>query len=142
VNSPSYDLAKYLETQGVGSMQLGSIAPDAGPGIFVGEEPPEPSEAVTLYSYGGVADDGLTCEAIDNFRVQVRVRARNYQDAWKLIQKVETELNRLKTLTVPDGALTVYYNTVIRLQPAFEAGFDEKHRFAFTQNYSGIRTKR
>jgi hypothetical protein len=123
-------------------MQLGSIAPDAGPGIFVGEEPPEPSEAVTLYSYGGTSWDGLTCSPIDNFRVQVRVRARNYQDAWKLIQKVETELNRLTTLTVPNGVETVYYAEVIRLQPAMEMGYDEKHRFAFTQNFSGVRNSR
>jgi len=139
VNSPAYDLAKYLEEKGVGSMQLGSILPDAGPGIFVGEEPPEPSESVTLYSYAGTARDGLTCPAIDDFRVQARVRARTYQTAWDLMQKVETALNRVTTLTVPNDSETVYYSVIFRLQPAMEMGYDEKHRFVFSQNFSGVR---
>jgi hypothetical protein len=139
VNSASYDLAKHLETQGIGSMQLGSISPGAGVGIFVGEEPPEPSESITLYMYGGTAEDGLQNSALDNFRVQVRTRARTYKDAYVLAMKVEKELNRLTTLSVPDDAATIYYQDVYRLQPVTENGFDEKHRFIFTQNFAGLR---
>jgi hypothetical protein len=53
--------------------------------------------------------------------------------------KVETALNRVTTLTVPNGTETVYYPAIFRLQPAMEMGHDEKHRFVFSQNFSGVR---
>jgi len=139
MNSAAFDLAKHLEEKGIGSMQLGSTLPSAGVGIFVGEEPPEPSEAITLYMYGGRALEGINDQTLDDFRVQVRTRARNYKDAYALAMKVEKELNRLTTLTVPDDDKIVYYQDVYRLTPVTETGFDEKHRFTFTQNFAGLR---
>jgi len=139
MNSAAYDLAKHLEEKGIGSMQLGSTLPSAGVGIFVGEEPPEPSEAITLYMYGGRALEGLDNSAQDDFRVQIRTRARNYKDAYALAMKVEKEFDRLTTLIVPDVTATVYYQDIYRLTPVTETGFDEKHRFIFTQNFAGLR---
>jgi len=138
VNSPAYDLAKYLETKGVGSLQLGSILPDAGPGIFVGEEPPEPSEAVTLFAYSGEPDDTLQCAPLDRFRIQVRCRGRSYESAWNLAYSVEKTLDR-SGLSVPDGSQTVEYIRILRQSPINELGKDEKHRQLMTQNFLVIR---
>lgn len=139
MNSPATDLARHLESQGVGSLGLGTIGPGAGTGIFVGEMPPEPSEAVTVYAYAGDADDTLVCAPIDRFRIQIRVRARSYEDAWALAMKVEEELDRLTTLSVPDSTQTVEYVVVNRVGPVSELGKDEKRRTIMSQNYTGIR---
>lgn len=141
MNSVATDIANLLQDLGIGNLGLGSIVPAAGVGIFIGEEPPEPSEAITLYGYGGTAEDGLGCENLDNFRLQVRCRARTYEASWKLIQKVEDSINRLKTHEVIDGPDTIFYIDIYRLQPPFEMGYDEKHRFVWTQNYAGLRQK-
>ena len=141
MNSPAADIAELLNSVGIGHIALGSMLPSAGVGVFVGDEPPEPSECITVFGYGGTADEGLTCEEIDNFRIQVRTRARNYADSHKLIKAVEGQLNRLKTYEVPDGSETVSYVVIYRLNIPTELGTDEKKRFIFTQNYAGIRQK-
>jgi len=142
MNSVATDMAKKLEAEGLGSMGLGTTGPGAGTGIFVGEEPPEPSESYTLYAYGGTTDDGLaTDQTLDYFRLQVRTRARTYQAAWDMALAAEQELNLLKDYSVSDGTATVWYTIVHRLQPATEGGRDEKHRFIFTQNYAGMRQR-
>lgn len=143
MNSPADDMALVLDKAGIGSRDLGTLLPGAGVGISIGEEPPEPSEMITLYSYGGTAEEGisLNCPPLDSFRMQVRTRARTYQDAYNLIQSVEDELNLLVDHQVADGTLTVYYNVVYRLQPPMENGYDERKRFIFTQNYAGLRQR-
>jgi len=141
VNSPATDLAKLLEAHGLGSMGLGTTGPGAGTGIFVGDEPPEPSESITLYSAGGTVEDTLTCEAIDSFRVQVRCRARSYQAAWDMALSVEAVLDRRKDYSVPDGTLTVWYIVILRREPVAELGRDEKHRSIMVQNYTGLRQR-
>lgn len=143
MNSPAYDMAIVLEAAGLGSLDLGTLLPGAGVGLAVGEEPPEPSEMITLYSYGGTAEEGisLNCSPLDSFRMQVRVRARSYGAAYAMIQQVEDKLNMLKNHSVKDGTRTVWYTVTYRLQPPMENGFDERKRFIFTQNYAGLRQR-
>jgi hypothetical protein len=134
MNSPATDIARYLESKGIGSLGLGSTSPGAGVGIFVGEEPPEPSEAVTLYAYAGEPDDTLQCAPLDNFRVQARCRGRTYEAAWALARQVEVELDR-HGMSVPDGQQTVEYQPILRQGVINELGKDEKHRQLMTQNF-------
>ena len=142
MNNIATDMALKLEAEGLGSMGLGTTGPGAGTGIFVGEEPPEPSESYTLYAYGGDVDDGLpTDQVLDRFRLQVRTRARTYKAAWDMAVAAERELNLLKNYSVADGTATVWYIVVHRLQPPTEGGRDEKRRFIFTQNYAGMRQR-
>lgn len=143
MNSPADDMALVLDKAGIGSRDLGTLLPGAGVGISIGEEPPEPSEMITLYSYGGTAEEGvsLNCPPLDSFRMQVRCRARTYRDAYNLAQQVEDKLNMLTDHQVPDGAQTVWYSVVYRLQPPTENGYDERKRFIFTQNYAGLRQR-
>jgi hypothetical protein len=138
MNSPATDLARYLESKGVGSLGLGSTSPGAGVGIFVAEEPPEPSESVTLYAYAGERDDTLQGAPLDFFRLQVRARARDYASAWTLAALVESFLDRL-AFSLPDGAQSVKYVRILRDAPPSELGKDEKHRQIFTQNFSVMR---
>jgi hypothetical protein len=141
VNSPATDLAKLLEAHGLGSMGLGTTGPGAGVGIFVGDEPPEPNECITLYSTPGTVQDTLTCEGIDDFRVQVRCRARSYQAAWDMALSVEAVLDKRKDYNVNDGTLTVWYIVIIRRDMVSELGKDGKHRSIMVQNYTGLRQR-
>lgn len=138
MNSPATDIARHLESKGIGSLGLGSTSPGAGVGIFVGEEPPEPSEAITLYAYAGEPDDTLQCAPLDNFRVQARCRGRTYETAWDLALQVERALDRLG-MSVQDGQQKVEYLRILRQSPINELGKDEKHRQLMTQNFHVMR---
>jgi len=139
MNSPATDIARYLESKGLGSLGLGSTSPGAGVGIFVGEEPPEPSESITVYNYGGQDDDTLQGAALDYGRAQVRCRARAYEQAFALAYSVEKELDRL-TMSVPEPpGQNVEYIRILRLAPIAELGKDEKRRQLMIQNFSVIR---
>jgi hypothetical protein len=138
MNSPATDIARHLESKGIGNLGLGTIGAGAGVGIFVGEEPPEPSEAITLYAYAGDDDDTLQCAPLDRYRVQVRCRARTYESAWALARQVEVELDRLG-FSVPDGLQTVEYLRILRQGVINELGKDEKHRQLMTQNFLVMR---
>ncbi len=138
MNSPATDMARYLESKGIGSLGLGTTGPGAGVGIFVGEEPPDPNESITLYAYGGGDDDTLQGAPLDYNRIQVRCRARTYQQAWDIAESVEKVLDRL-TVSIPDGEQVAEYIRILRLAPIAELGKDEKHRQLMVQNFQILR---
>lgn len=141
MNSAATDLAKRLETEGIGSLGLGTIGPGAGVGIFVGDEPPEPSESVTLYVYLGEPDDTLQGAPLDRCHVQVRCRSRGYEQCWALAQAVEKVLDRLG-FSVPEAAGTgqsCEYLRILRIAPISELGKDEKGRQLMVQDYLVMR---
>jgi len=113
------DLGAHLQTQGVGT-----LATD----LFVGDMPPSPAAAGTVYEtpgsppldVGGVAGD----PAVQRPRVQVVCRAVTYQAARSKARDAYDALHAVANQNV-NG---VYYERVAALQEPFLLRRDESER--------------
>ena len=66
-----------------------------GQNLFIGNEPANPHTAVTIFDTTARAPQ-LTIKQGENYyyeAVQIRVRARDYMEAWELIRNIQTSLH-------------------------------------------------
>lgn len=132
MNSPAEDVAGILVTN-----TLGTFGAVTGWAIYVSREPENPDTTITVYDTAGRALEGLAgCpEAIDDFRIQIRIRANGHQAAWDKLKAIENVLNFIVNETIGDTT----YQTIYRNDTGFLLEFDEKDRIILVQNYAGIR---
>lgn len=126
MNSPAFDLAKFLEAQGVGT-----FATD----IHVAVEPDTPDDTVTLYDMPGADPD---TDELDVYRhaVQVRVRAVDYPSAYAR----QAQIRQLLTASTPLVANGSRFGGISPVGDIFSLGRDESNRHLLTADYRCLRS--
>lgn len=101
--------------------------------IFIGREPATPDKTVTLYDTAGEAPNPKWL--LDYPRFQVRVRGKQYEDAYNQCEAVKSRLLGLPSQDLGgiryDGIYVVIDTTFLMT--------DENQRFIFTASYRIIR---
>lgn len=130
MKSPAHDLALYLSALG----GIGTFASANGWAIALGSEPAAPDTTVTFYdaSVGAVDTDELD---LDRAAVQVRVRSRNYADAYARAEAVRDALILPTRLVTDESAFVgIFMSSGIS-----SLGRDENDRFVLVATYDCIR---
>lgn len=121
------DLTAYLETQGIGTRSVN---------LFYGILPDTPDACVTLFEYGGAAnepDTGGTTNRVEFPRVQALCRGvkDDYDGPRQKIQDVVVAFTRIANQVL----YGVHYKAVAALQPPGKLRQDNNFRFEFTCNF-------
>lgn len=95
MKSAAHIVALYLQSQGIGAI---------GDNIFINGEPATPDNTLTIYDtlsdrprhIGGIENTGYRRQ---KWRVQVRVRHRNAQEAHEWLQQVRVALHLLRSFS-------------------------------------------
>ncbi len=94
MNPSSIDIRNMLEEYGESSGQSSS-AGVAGIDIWVGREPSEPKNVITIFDTLGfppaISIDGVT--GYEYPGIQIRVRNRKYEEGWAIIEEIKTALH-------------------------------------------------
>jgi len=103
MNAPSEDVKDMLEDES-------SLGLTFGTDLFVGKEPPEPDDCVTIFDTYG-SPPLMTLNSVGYFypSIQIRVRCRNYRTGWALIQDIRTVLHGKANETWNATLYTVIY---------------------------------
>lgn len=141
MSAPIIDLKDLLEADGVGV--FGSLQ---GWGIFIGEEPAQPINAITLFDTDVRAPlipiDTLGPGPIEKSAeypgTQIRVRSSTYEDAYDRARLVLNRLTNRGEFIAVDG-LFKYLNIFWQSGP-LPIGDDDKTRFIFSINFMSVRT--
>jgi len=137
MNGPAEDIARLIAAQG-----LATFAGTTGWAVNVDIVLEEPDSMITVIDVGGVGPiDTLTFDEIDNWTVQIRVRARGAQDARDKIDAIIEAINLKKDYEVVDGATTMGYIVMYRSTLPVFLGADERNRTIFAFNMSGLRAQ-
>lgn len=130
-NAPSRDMKDLLVAASVGVF---GVNPDAdGWSIFIGNEPDEPDNTITIYDTPGEAPHPKF--RLDYPRFQVRVRCRTYDAGWLKIEEVKSALLGLPSQTI-NG--TIYEGIWAVTESAFLLR-DGRNRSVFTSTWRIIR---
>ena len=90
MNAPSIDIADILVAESALGLSLKS-------NLFIGREPAEPNDCVTVYDTPGFPPvltlDQAEQAILERPSVQIRVRNRNYLTGWNLIHDITTALH-------------------------------------------------
>lgn len=131
MNPVSQDVKDMLVGAGLGS--FGGTGP--GWAIYVGKQPPDPDDVVTIYE-GPDQSPADPDNDLYHPTVQLRFRAREYLDAVNRALAVREELvNNQHGVTV-NGTLYLGFWSLGGLNPM---GYDEQDRPGFTMNFSLMR---
>lgn len=126
MNATSVDIANILE----GTSSLGLTL---GTNLFIGREPPEPSNSVTIFdTYGLAPQTNLTTQGYERPTIQIRVRNVSYIDGWTIIENIKNVLHGLGNYSVDSTTYTVIYC-------AYGPGlldWDDKSRARFIINFN------
>ncbi len=128
INSPSLDIAEYMELSGAG---LGVLGTD----LFIGNEPENPDFVITVYDTGGTSPNARFLR--DEPTVQIRVRGKpgDYLSAWTKAQDIKDALLGLGT-QVLSGTNYVMFLQVGDVQ---SIGRDENDRPLIVTNWQLVR---
>lgn len=129
MRSPAHDTALYL----AGLAGFGEFGGSSGWPVYVGREPLEPVDVVTVYDTGG--GPAVLIPDIRQPSVQVRVRADSYQDGWQKANEAYQELAQPTGVSVNDAVIVTW---VAQGDVQF-IGRDDKDRPLFTSNWRLIR---
>lgn len=124
------DLCQFMETDGIGT-----FATD----LFAAKEPDSPDNCVTVYRTGGEADDSLDINStMERPTFQVRVRNKNYEAGWLVMDQVVALFGKAKFLQINDSnGLTNY--TFWRTELPIDLRRDTQNRFICVANYRCMR---
>lgn len=127
MNPVSVDIKDMVESES----SLGLIfATD----LFIGQEPSEPDDVVTIFDTGGMPSQLTFAKGEDyhNPSIQVRVRSNDYETGWTLLNDIKTFLHG-KGPEVQGG--TTY--TMIRcMNGPVMLGWDKSRRVRFVANFN------
>lgn len=126
MNSTAQDIKDMLEAQS-------SLALTFNVNLFVGKEPPEPDNAVTIFDTGGPQPE-LTFNRNEIYQrpaIQIKVRDNDYEVGWPLINDIRNVLHG-RGHEVWNG--TTYELIQCRAEPTF-LGWDDNNRPWFTVNF-------
>jgi len=125
MNSPSVDIKDMIE--GIVDLSL-----TYGVNLFIGLEPPEPSNCVTVFDTPGFPDD-LTFDKDEKYErpsVQILVRNKIYASAWAMIRDIKDFLHGYGHITM-NGA---YYSVIMSAGAPAMLDHDERGRVHFVWN--------
>lgn len=104
-----------------------------GTDLFIGTEPIEPDDTVTLYdTYGGAPDPKFDYE---NPTLQVQIRNRSYATGWGIGHTIKVSLHNRYEETWNSTRYLAIFGT----SDVFFIGRDEHDRFLFTVNFRAQR---
>jgi hypothetical protein len=90
MNPVSRDMADILEDNDVGT-----LGPGSGWRIFIGTEPVEGHQVITLYDHEGVGEQIVSGQVNESARLQIRVRGLDYSSTYAKIEEVKDILQGL-----------------------------------------------
>jgi hypothetical protein len=129
MNATSVDVRHILENYGDSS----GLDLDFATNLFIGREPAEPDNCVTIFDTVGFAPYlGLTDKGYEYPSIQIRVRNRKYIDGWTIIEGIKTALHGLHQETW-NG--TLYCLIACSSGPAL-LDWDDKGRCRFIINFN------
>src|SRR5699024_253529 len=102
-----------------------------GETLFVNHEPETPTDAVTLFDYGGLGTSYINGECDSEPKVQARVRASIQSDAINRIYELRDVILPLSGNKVDGDGLFAWLASGI-----FNLGRDKNDFFTFTDNYT------
>lgn len=120
-------IALYLESEGIGSTTGANV------NIFVGKQPPEPNNCITILGLIGNELPDVTIGELNYPRFQVLIRNVDYEDGSEKLRQVRQALHAAIALDMPN-----YH--VLRLhaqQEGYPIGEDEQGRPEFSINFYG-----
>lgn len=131
MKSAAHIVALYLQQQGVGTI---------GGSIFINGEPPAPDSALTIYDtpsdrprhIGGIENTGYRRQ---KWRVQVRARHRNAQEAHTWLQQARVVLHLLQRFSPAVGRLTQTTHGAWLLSGGMSLGRDADNRSIVVDNW-------
>jgi len=101
--------------------------------IFIGKEPAEPFNTVTIFETGILAPQ-LTFnrnEIYENPTIQIRVRANNYLEGWEVISNIKNLLHGRGQETWNDS----YYTLIRCVSGPALLDYDKNQRVRFVVNF-------
>jgi len=105
MNAPSDDIRDIIEAAG-DSSGFSGISSD----IFIGKEPSEPKNCVTIFDTHGYPPAlGLRDQGYEYPSVQIRVRNIKYKDGWAIINNIKNLLHGLYNQQCNGSLYTVIY---------------------------------
>lgn len=132
----SVDIKDILVAAGIGVFASTSSSEY---GIYIGQGAEKPDNLIAIFDLSGTTIEPISKDQapdqIGTHRVQIKVRANSYVDAYDKIIEIEQELERKTRVTVGN----IFYNVIYRLdQPTFD-GYDEQNRAIWRQNWAALR---
>jgi hypothetical protein len=124
MNAPSVDIVDMLEADSA----LGLVF---ATNLFIGKEPIEPDDCVTVYDTAGFAPQITFDSALYSYpSVMIRVRAKHYTDAWDMINEIKVLLHGRAQETW-NGTL---YSVIEVVSDPGLIDYDENNRPRFMMN--------
>lgn len=106
MNAPSEDIKDMLEAYEESS----GLGLDYNVNLFIGKEPIQPRNSVTIFdTYGYAPDLGLKDQGYERPSVQIRVRSKSYTAGMELAQNIKTALHGRSHQTWNGTLYTVIY---------------------------------
>lgn len=107
MNAPSIDIVEILEASGESSGFADLVF---GTNLFVGKEPSNPKNTVTVFDTPGFSPElNLETQGYEYPSVQIRVRNSSYVNGWNLIERIKDALHGLSQQTVNGTLYSVIY---------------------------------
>jgi hypothetical protein len=146
MNPPTIDIRDVLESEGIGV-----FGAEKGWAIFIGREPDQPTNVITLFDTGGgspqipmdstVTKDGSSDKHRKGFvefaNVQIRVRSKEYISVYAKVEQIRKALaNRGVFFSLDNSAK--YLNIEMQSDPLY-VGEDDKRRQIFSLNIVATR---
>lgn len=122
-------LEYYLETSGSTSINPFDLFP-----VFIGKEPAEPSNTVTIFETVSGAPQ-LTMNRLEIYEypsVQIRIRATNYLDAWEQANTIKNILHGRGNEQWGDD---VFYSVIRCVNGPSLLDYDKNQRVRFIINF-------
>ncbi len=125
-NSQAFDIAGYLETNGVGT---------EGTDIFVSQEPDDPNFSITIYDTGGISPNPAYLRDEPTIQIRVRGDKNGYSTAWDKAQEIKDILLGADPVTL-NGTEYVLFT---QIGDILSLGYDENKRPLIISNWQLVR---
>lgn len=126
MNAPSIDIMDMLLAESSFDLSLGA-------NLFIGKEKPHPDDITVIYDIAG-GQPSLTMDRCNYERpaVQVKVRSRDYENGWNLINGIYTSLHGRAHETW-NGAI---YELIVATSIPYHFDWDDNGRARFIINFN------
>lgn len=129
MKTPAHDTALFLAAQ----EGFGALGGTSGWPVYVGREPLQPVDVVTVYDTGGLPDPLV--DNIEEPTIQVRVRCDSYIDGWAKADEARRDLQSEIGYPVAGGQVVQW----IAQGGVTYIGRDDNERALFTCNFRVMR---
>lgn len=126
MSAPSIDIAGMLAYESSLGLTLAT-------NLFVGKEPSRPDTCITIFDTHGLPT-GISLDSVgfDFPSIQIRVRAKDYQTGWALIEGIKTILHGRANETWEN----TYYSLIYCTSGPALLDWDDNSRCRFIVNFN------